>query len=400
MDQHRSKEKKLAVVLPSFEVGGTEVLWATLAPRLKDFEVTIIVLSTRIDLSFSDRKDLNIRVITAPILRNNFFFSYFYLVLDLREFDHIHCVDRFTFGAVLLAEKKPMAAVSFGVYHSREMIWKSGAYFAKLQNEFFKYLFPQNVYFGNARVARDYAEKFKAEVKSSAIFNAGVELFTPIPKKKVNYNFAIIGRHTSFKSYISDVLEAWSNDNLGCSEALEVYVVGSGPMSNDLKKKYPKAIFTGTLDRTEISNLLRKVDFVVCGGTTVPIVASRGVPVIIGIENSKYLETHGFFHDIKFDDYNLSNATYHSSSIKDCVNDLYSNEENYSKLCIASTKAAERYDFEIFTQKMELFLSEASMQTSKICFFQKLRYKVSLLFALAVTLIGLSNRLKTRYEKN
>ena len=80
------------------------------------------------------------------------------------------------------------------------------------------------------------------------------------------------------------------------------------------------------------------------------------------------------------------------------MNDLYSNEEHYSKLCIASTKAAERYDFEIFAQKMELFLSEAYMQTSTIRYFQKLRYKVSLFFALAVTLIGISNRLKTRYE--
>ena len=136
LDLFLSQVKKLAVVLPSFEVGGTEVIWATLAPRLRDFEVTIIVLSTRIDRSFSDRKDLNIRVVTAPIHRKNFFLSYLYLNLDLWEFDHVHCVDRFTFGAVLLAKKRPSASISFGVYHSREMIWEFEAYFAKLQTEF------------------------------------------------------------------------------------------------------------------------------------------------------------------------------------------------------------------------------------------------------------------------
>ena len=214
----------------------------------------------------------------------------------------------------------------------------------------------------------------------------------------MNFAFALIGRHASFKNYLSDVLDDWSANNLGCSDPLDAYVVGSGPMSSELMEKHPRAIFTGTLDRAEISNLLGKVDFVVCGGTTVPIVASLGVPVIIGIENSKQLETHGFFHNIKFDDYNLNNTTYQSSSIKDCVNELYSNDENYSRMCIASAKAAERYDFEIFTQKMELFLSEANIQPIKICYFKKLRYKVSLFFALVITLMGLSKRLKRRYE--
>jgi hypothetical protein len=398
LNKNSEMVNKLAIVLPSLEVGGTEILWTTLARRLEKFELTIVVLSNRIDKSFLNRDDLRIKVITTPMFKNNFFFSYIFLNLNLTEFDHIHCVDRFTLGAVLLAKKNPSARISFGIYHSKEMTWKSKAYFSKLQEDFFLRLFPNNVYFGNLRVANDYAEIFQRKVKSSSVFNAGVELLPPILDKKLSYTFAIIGRHTSFKNYIPDVLDDWSLNNLGCSEPLEVFVVGSGPMTRDLVKRFPKAIFTGTLDLAEISNLLTKVDFVVCGGTTVPIVASTGVPVIIGVENSKYLETHGFFHDLKFDAYNLSNTTYRSGSIRDCVSDLYSNKEDYKKLRFASVKAAKRYDFEFFSQKMELFLFETSVQSFEINFFQKFRYKSSLFYELAMTAIGLTKRLKMRYR--
>lgn len=390
------KQERLCIVLPSLEVGGVEKLWLEFARRTKKFETWILVLSNRIDISLLEPGD---KILTAKNLINkhNFFLTYCFGRFDLTNFDHIHCVDRFGLVFAVECHKKSHCKLTMGVYQSNEMLWSPNFYYAKFQLALFKRLLKSNVYFGNNYVKMIYDQRFLVFTAPHCVFPVGIKLYTPKAPSKASHHIAIIGRHTSFKSYIENFLSTWKKSNFGVRKEISISVVGDGPLTPLLKQKFPGAAFLGTLQYHELRLLLEDVDFALCSGTTVPLVASSGTPVLLGAENSKHEETIGFFHEIKQEAYNLSTADSHMWEFTEAVKRFYSHIQFDELVPSRNVEKAQMYNIEKTVENFEYFFDQSDYTFNSITKAESLWYRISLFMWLLFELAFNRKIIRSRY---
>ena len=392
--------QKLCVLLPSLEVGGVELIWSELVKTLELYEVTLFVLSERIDPSLEDKISSRFCIVRTKILRRNFFATYLLSHIDLCAFDMIHCVDRFTLAVSAFAKKRSSVVVTMGVYHSREMLWRHSSYFSKYQEILFRSLPSENIYFGNDYVCVNYSSKFKHDVPRSSIFVAGVSLLRPLERSSdLKFHIGIVGRHTSFKSYIEAALKTWQSDNFSVSTPLKVTLIGEGPLTGKFKRAFPDADFRGTFSIHELEDILPEFDFVLCGGTSVPLIASTGTPVLVGMENQTTPRVSGFFHEIAHDDYNLALGSNKGMQLREKISLFYSGDYNIKEMSAASIACSERFSFEIFSKKFSIFLGSAKPSQPEVSRIEKLLYRLSLVYWLILDVIGFNKSIRDRYKK-
>mgnify|MGYP005987962887 CR=1 FL=1 len=390
------KKEKLCIILPSLEVGGVEKLWLEFARRTKKFDVCILVLSDRIDVSLLERGD---KILEAKniISKRNFFFTYCFGRIDLTSFDHIHCVDRFGLLFATEAQKNLNCKITMGIYQSNEMLWSPSFHYAKLQSVVFERLLGSNIYFGNDYVKKIYDKRFLICTAPHCVFPAGIKLFAPKTPSKVNYHIAIIGRHTNFKSYIQNFLSTWKNSNFGVRKETSVSVVGDGPLTPLLKRKFPEASFLGTLQYNELRMLLEDVDFVLCSGTTVPLVASSGTPVLLGEENSEHAKTIGFFHEVEQEAYNLSTVDSHMWEFTRAVKRFYAHVQFDESVPGRNVEKAQIYDIKNTVQNFEYFFEQSDYTTNKITRTESWWYRISLFMWLLFEIACNRKIIRSRY---
>ena len=347
-----------------------------------------------------DKEGHTIKVNSQLGLRN-FFLFYGLCRLDLRGFDFVHCVDRFGLMALADSHIDTGTRVSMGIYHSKEMFWDTKRGFATQQTQVFNNLFGsgKSVYFGNKTVAEMYTEKFGESFCGDCVFPLGVKM---LGKKEIaksfKYRMAIIGRHTSFKAYISEFLSVWNTGQLDFLQPLEVVLIGEGPETERLRAEFPNAKLLGSLDRKQLATILNDVDFVLCGGTTAPLVASSGTPVIVGIENYNLPKTPGFFHmnaDRAYNIYDPNCPMYDFSTI---LREFYSSEKNIAEIGRKDREASFPYDISVTITKMESFLENSRPFKKYVSRQEIFKYRLSLLKALVKEFLGLSSEIRQRYR--
>lgn len=391
---------KLCVLLPSLEVGGVELIWSELVKTLELYEVTLFVLSERIDPFLEEKINRRFCIVRIKILRRNFFATYLLSHIDLSAFDMIHCVDRFTLAASAFAKRKLGAVVTMGIYHSREMLWRHPSYFSKYQEILFRSLPSENIYFGNDDVSDNYSSKFKHDIPESSIFIAGVSLLRPLERSSdLKFHIGIVGRHTSFKSYIEAALKIWQSDNFSVTKPLKVTLIGEGPLTGKFKRAFPDADFCGTLSIQELEDILPEFDFVLCGGTSAPLIASTGTPVLVGIENQITPMVSGFFHEIAHDNYNLVLGSNRGMRLRQKISSFYSGDYNTQEMSVASVASSERFSFEIFSKKFSIFLGSAKPSEPRVMRIEKILYRLSLFYWLILDVIGFDKSIRDRYKK-
>ena len=392
--------QKLCVLLPSLEVGGVELIWSELVTKLELYDVTLYVLSERIDPFLEEKINERFNIVTAKILRRNFFATYLLCHIDLSAFDMIHCVDRFTLAVSAFAKKKLGSIVTMGIYHSREMSWCHSSYFSKYQEILFRSLPSENIYFGNDHVSDNYGSKFKHDIPRSSIFVAGVSLLRPLERSSdFKFHIGIVGRHTSFKSYIEAALKTWKINNFTVSTPLKLTLIGEGPLTGKFKKAFPDADFCGTFSIQELEDILPEFDFVLCGGTSAPLIASTGTPVLVGIENQTIPRVSGFFHEITHDNYNLELGSNREMALREKISLFYSGDYNIREMSLASIASSERFSFEIFSKKFSLFLGSAKPSETGVSRIEKILYRLSLVYWLILDVIGFNKSIRNRYNK-
>lgn len=351
------------------------------------FDVTIIVLSKRIDWSIVRHGD---KVVCKPnrIMSKNFFLSYCFSQIDLSEFSNLHCVDRFVLGHVITsAVISEDAKITTGIYHSKEMLWQPSAYYARLQSTMFYELFSKNIYFGNDVVKKVYEDLYQANVAKDSVFPIGIKFLESKKTTKLSYHIAIIGRHTGFKAYIGAFLAEWQRTNFDMEMPLKITVIGEGPLTKKLKSDYPEAHFVGKMQPSEIERVLAHTDLVLCGGTTAPLIASTGTTVLVGIENEADKYANGFFHEIYSEAYNSKTSNNNRVSFHTAIHHFYGELSKNSNLIHKNIRAAAPYDIEVTHLKMQEFLKNSVKTKYHSSFPQYLRYKISLIFWLTYEIV-------------
>ncbi|MEF9674377.1 glycosyltransferase family 4 protein [Pseudomonas sp. PCH446] len=354
--------KNILFVMGGLAMGGVETYVVRLATEIQKqgHAVTVILLSSKYDESLFQKLS---SVATVHIVEYFPFFgasSWLNALVPANasshsHFDVVHVVDLLTLSYMYFQRKKySFAALSIGIYHSREIVWwrDRNIYFRKKMLE----LYDQNVkltLFPNestAEIAATYKTLDNSEV---ALLPLGVSLenYRMCCPGKQSLKLLSVGRLVDFKVYNKHVISVLSS--LRLLDDFQYFIYGDGPEKEALQSYSVQCgvaqfvHFMGEVKYSDLPEILNDAFCFIGSGTTLIEASAAGLPSIVGIESISTSHTCGFFSDIDGYSYNEASATSRRIPIVECIEMLYRMEvSQYNSLSDAHRAKAGQFNIE------------------------------------------------------
>lgn len=189
-----------------------------------------------------------------------------------------------------------------GSYHIDE--WNfSRWFFSRRLSEYILRKLPGTNFF----VMNEYMSSFYSSrgINDPVLVPVGIR-YPMLLNRRINFqqesiHIGLVARIVGWKSFLYQVVNFLSDSDLD----FHLHIIGDGMDLAEYKKfvfskiRLENVSFYGSLDLKSLYQLLLNIDCAVSVGTSAPLIASMGIPVVIGKENSPFNEdvNYGWFCD-------------------------------------------------------------------------------------------------------